>query len=552
MALSASVGFFYFVVCNRKPQGSSSAAVAAARGTARPTDGGENQQGKHRHHNHHHHHGGSRGMNGVMQQRPGGTASPAEGRHARLAQPERTRSRDSVRTGSQQSLRSAVAGAIGDTQGGGTSRSAAHAGRPPGSRYHHKRSHHKSRGFRPGVSRYKSGLEPHAEEDVEAAKSVVDLKRALASGSSSTAVMSHATNPKQFQSHQAWSEDGVEEAEFEQTSYTSPPKIVLSTAMDTQLHPMNTNDSLSEFNNNSNTMETQLMGESGSITMLGDTFNSTAELMSQDGSFSEEHQQRQIPTNISESEEPLPINEAKGYVPFTSKQNYDSNMKNLDSPSLSSVQPIPDSITHPISLPYTQSLQQSVSMAAMKSVSSMSSSSAISISSHSSSANLRTDGPVLSCTEPHNATSAVIDLNNTHRQQNPTDKDEGERGMSLELEPRKSHRSPKRHHRREKKDTEEEYNRSPGYSGIDLQSPQIHEHPTTHQNLVSETALPSSFSQDRQVVHDNHGSKMLGSVSHRDNHAFSYAGGDPDPDETADLKKIQEYMEELIEESDDV
>ncbi|KAK3783667.1 hypothetical protein RRG08_064916 [Elysia crispata] len=134
-------------------------------------------------------------------------------------------------------------------------------------------------------------------------------------------------------------------------------------------------------------------------------------------------------------------------------------MKNLDSPSLPSVQPIPDSITHPISLPYTQSLQQSDSMAAMKSVSSMSSSSAISISSHSSSANLRTDGPVLSCTEPHNATSAVIDLNNQHRQQNPTDKDEGERGMSLKLEPRKSHRSPKRHHRREKEDTEEEYNR---------------------------------------------------------------------------------------------
>ncbi|RUS79860.1 hypothetical protein EGW08_012386 [Elysia chlorotica] len=499
MALSASVGFFYFVVCNRKPQRPSPAAVAEARGAGRSVVGAETQQGKHRHHHSHgHQHSGGRGVNGALQHRAGGTSSPAEGRHGRLAQPERTRSRDSVRTGSQQSLRSAVAGTSGDAPGGGGGRAAAHSGRPPGSRYHHKRSH-KSRGFRPNVSRYKSGLEPHAEEDVEAAKSVVDLKRTLSGGgsTSSTAVMSQASHPSQFQSHQAWSEDG-EEAELEQSlsasSFTNPPTIVLSSASGTQLHAMNTNESLSELNDTSITMETQLMGESGSVSMLGDTFNSTAEFVSQDSSHSDEYQHRQIPSNI-----PFTQNETKAQMPsYSSKQNYDSDIKNPDSTSLSLVQPVSGSITHSSAMPQ----QQSGAAAAVQSVSSMSSSSAISIaSSHFSAANLDTHGSVHSYVESQNDT-----------------------------------------HRREKTGAQEECNSPSSYGGTDFQSSQ------SHTDLATDTAFSPPSYQDRAAGRgDSQASRMA-----RDNSAFSYDGGDPDPDETADLKKIQEFMKELVDETGDV
>ncbi|GFS21580.1 hypothetical protein ElyMa_005086700 [Elysia marginata] len=524
MALSASVGFFYFVVCNRKPQHSSSEAVAASRGNGRSATAGDAQQTKHRHHGHHHHHGASRGVNGVLQHRSGGAGSPADGRHARLAQPERTRSRDSVRTGSQQSLRSAVAGAIGDSPVGGGNRA---VGRPPGSRYHHKRSHHKSRGFRPNVSRYKSGLEPHQEEDVEAAKSVVDLKRTLASGSSSSAIMSQTTDPRRHHSHQAWSDEYKDETDLEKTSsFSSPPTIILSNTMDSQPHLGNTDDSFTGFNNSSNTMETQILEESGSMTMLGNTLNSTADFASPDSTLNEEFQQRQIMGGKSEFEE---VSFSQGQLP-----------------------------SHGISSSHSQAGQHSGSTAAKHSLSSMSSASSVSMSpSHSSSVNLVTDAQGAFHTQSQILSSVSSEVRHVSdeqlkRRENSLSR-EVEEVVDLHtgLESEQRHRSHKRHHHKAHKDKEKEQNSLVGDGETEIQLTTLHVHQATRRDPVP---LPS-FSQERLVDIETptfpKGQGSSGSVS-KDNHAFSSDGGDPDADETADLHKMREYMKDLMDETRDV
>ena len=521
MALSASVGFFYFVVCNRKPQHPSPATAGAARGAGRGAAAGDVQQGKHRHQNHHH--GGGRGANGVPQQRSGGAGSPADGRHARLAPTERTRSRDSVRTGSQQSLRAAVAGVGGDTPGGGASRPSPHSGRPPGSRYHHKRSqrsHHKSRGFRPGAGRYRSGLEPHQEEDVEAAKSVVDLNRTAAVGSSSTAVISLTSEPKQAKSHQAWGEEGREETELERPSSsgspTRPPTIVLSNAMEEGLHPLNTDDSLSVLNNSSNTMDTQLLLESDTMNMLGDTFNSTADLVSQDSTLSEEYQQKYISTDFSEQQEP-----------HVSKQSSGSNVDRLESSYQSSAQPSSGSIIHPHSSPHKEPHQQSDANPAIHSVSSLSSSSSISMSPSQSS--------VLQV-KPETAAATLIELDTSTKS-----KEKKKHRRHKEGSRDRSHR---RHHQREDEQQQaENMDKSSSYSETEFQT--VPTHQNAPQNPMAQVEVSDSHSQAPQL-------SSTSVPHHRDNPAFSHDGGDPDPEETADLRKIQEYMEELMDESGDV
>ncbi|GFO38882.1 hypothetical protein PoB_006538700 [Plakobranchus ocellatus] len=602
LALSASVGFVYFVVCNRKPQNPSPAvAAAASRG------GGSKQQGsselQHNRHRHHHH-SGSRGVNGAIQQRAGGAASPADGRLARLLQPERTRSRDSVRTGSQPSLRSA-ASSMADASVSSSSRSSPHAGRPPNSRYHPKRSHHKSRGLRPNVTRYKLGLEPHLEEDVEAAKSVVDLKRTDAYDNSNDIMTSTANDLENFQPPQAWSEDGQDDTELDQTflsaSSTMPPTIVLNDTLEErhyhQLHPSSNNDSLSIFNNSNNTMETQLLGEGNSSATLGDTLNNTTEFAPYDGTYTEDDLQVENPhhpmfsSDISQMPHPHGFDKveaspsAANLDAFTAEldsiidqpkqdktqkvhhahnhdhgssslhQNNDSERDNLTSSIQLSSDGRPS--THPPSILSSQAITKPSSLPVIPSMSSMSSSSTISLlSSQSSSTDLLAEGSHLTNVETvtvadRKLPSASAINEPKHSKKKIQERQDSEDSINLELESRHGNQSKKghhRHHRHHRKDK----NKAMKHVETELQT--MSDHQNVSQNPQAENRIHATVSKNQQEVQSQPLSKehLDSSSLPKFNAAFSTEGGDPDPEDAAALKEMQEYMKQLMDESEEV